>query len=260
MGISNEEKLIKCYYFDLSTENLREIFSSTSNAYTKIKDFLNEQGFEHNQHSGYVSKKPLTNAMSYRILREIAKNFTWLDDCVQKFAVTNAPDEMEMQEFLSQNARNEMKRQFKELQKEVEQYELKKDTLSLDDKQKSVDKIVKLYKLLYKRNFMQADEYKNFLNSVEKAFQIENNDKKLDKKTHSNQLTKEQILTKKLDKEVDYYETKKSVLKPYAKLESQRKIMKLCYDLIQNDMGMSSRNYGVFQSILDERTKGKILP
>ena len=259
MGISNEEKLIKCYYFDLSTENLREIFSSTSNAYTKIKDFLKEQGFEHNQHSGYVSKKPLTNAMSYRILREMAKNFTWLDDYAQRFAITNAPDEINVQGFLSKNARNEMKRQFKDLQDEIEYYKAQKDTLSLDEKQKIEDKIVNLYKNLYKRKFMQAEEYKGFLDSVAKDFQIEN-DKKIDENAHSNQLTKEQILTKKLDKEVDYYETKKSVLKPYAKIESQRKIMKLCYDLIQNDMGMSSRNYGVFQSILDERTKGKILP
>lgn len=251
---------IKCIHFDFSTDEVREQFSSTSTPYEQIKNFLEKNDFEHRQKSGYISKEPLNNYQVDILIDQLGIKFTWLDDCMQQFDIEDAPKKMNARKMISQSAKKEMKRQFKELQKEVKHYELKKDTLSLDDKQKSVDKIVKLYKLLYKRNFMQADEYKNFLNSVEKAFQIENNDKKLDKKTHSNQLTKAESITKKLDKEVDYYETKKSILKPYAKIESQRKIIKLCYDLIQNDMNISSRNYGVFQNILKERTNGKILP
>ena len=250
---------IKCIHFDFATDEVREQFSSTSTPYEQIKKFLEKNDFEHRQKSGYISKKPLNDYQIDILIDQLGIKFTWLDDCMQQFDIEDAPQKMNAQDLIIQSAQNEMKKQFKDLQNEIEYYKAQKDTLSLDEKQKIEDKIVNLYKNLYKRKFMQAEEYKGFLGSVAKDFQIEN-DKKIDENARSNQLTKEQILTKKLDKEVDYYETKKSVLKPYAKLESQRKIMKLCYDLIQNDMGMSSRNYGVFQSILDERTKGKILP
>ena len=258
MGISNEEKHIKCLYFDLSTEELLETFSNTSKPYAQIKNFLEKQGFEHNQHSGYISKKPLTRAKSYKILEKMAKNFTWLDDYAQRFAITNAPDEMNVQGFLSKNARNEMKRRFKELQDEIEHYKTQKDTLSLDDKQKIEDKIVNLYKNLYKRKFMQAEEYKGFLDSVAKDFQIEN-DKKIDENTHSKQLTKEQSLIKKLEKEVDYYENKKSVLKPYAKMNSQNTIIELCAYLFQKNVKISNKSYRIFQEILTERRNSKTI-
>lgn len=179
MGIDNEEKHIKCIHFDFLIDEIREHFSNDSTPYTQIQNFLENNGFEHNQYSGYISKEPLNDAAVYTLLRKIAKNFTWIDDCVRKFAITNAPDEMEVQGFLSQNARNEMKGQFKELQNEINYYKRKRDILLPDARKKSEDKIIKLYETLHKHKFMQTDEYKNTFDFAKKIFQVKNNTKSL---------------------------------------------------------------------------------
>lgn len=179
MGIDSEERHIKCIHFDFLIDEIREHFSNDSTPYTLIQNFLENNGFEHNQYSGYISKKPLTRAQSYAVLRKIAKKFTWIDDCVRKFAITNAPDEMEVQGFLSQNARNEMKGQFKELQNEINYYKRKRDILLPDARKKSEDKIIKLYETLHKHKFMQTDEYKNTFDFAKKIFQVKNNTKSL---------------------------------------------------------------------------------
>ena len=128
-------------------------------AYEQIKkNFLEKNGFKHRQKSGYISKKPLNNYQVDIITKELGKKFTWLDDCMQQFDIRRCTKKMNARKLISQSARNEMKKQFKDLQDEIEYYKTQKDTLSLDEKQKIEDKIVNLYKNLYKRKFMQAEE------------------------------------------------------------------------------------------------------
>lgn len=49
----------KALNFDLSTNELKKHFNSTAEAYSQIKIFMIENGFEHRQYSGYISKEPM---------------------------------------------------------------------------------------------------------------------------------------------------------------------------------------------------------
>mgnify|MGYP006922439092 CR=1 FL=1 len=44
--------------FDLDTKELLKHFKNTHQAYSAIKVFMEDNGFEHRQYSGYVSREP----------------------------------------------------------------------------------------------------------------------------------------------------------------------------------------------------------
>lgn len=62
----SEDRVItrKAINFDLSTNTLEELFGkgNTKKPYSDIKHFMEKNGFEHSQYSGYVSKEPKTKA------------------------------------------------------------------------------------------------------------------------------------------------------------------------------------------------------
>ena len=62
--------------FDLDTKELLKHFKNTHQAYSAIKVFMEDNGFEHRQYSGYVSTEKLN------------QKFKWLKDCIQKYDVT----------------------------------------------------------------------------------------------------------------------------------------------------------------------------
>ncbi|MGI0440118.1 hypothetical protein ACRE1S_06290 [Helicobacter himalayensis] len=49
----------KAINFDLSTNELKKHFNNTAEAYSQIKTFMLENGFEHRQYSGYASKETM---------------------------------------------------------------------------------------------------------------------------------------------------------------------------------------------------------
>ena len=106
MGI--DEKHIKCVNFDLSTEKLLEYFpQGTAKAYSTIKRFFLNNGFEHRQYSGYISKKPLDEYQMRKIVKKLAKHCAWLDECMKEFDISNAPPERtsakaQIREFIAQ--------------------------------------------------------------------------------------------------------------------------------------------------------------
>lgn len=109
MGIDERtgynQKHIKCINFDLDTEKLLKHFpSGTSKPYGLIKKFLESKGFEHRQYSGYVSKEPLEEYQVDSIAQELGKNFTWLKDCIQKFDISNAVENMSLKEQIEDSA------------------------------------------------------------------------------------------------------------------------------------------------------------
>ena len=108
MGINKVERHIKCVNFDLSTEKLLEYFpQGTAKAYSAIKRFFLNNGFEHRQYSGYISKKPLSDYQTRLITRKLAKQCAWLDECMKEFDISNAPPEKtsakaQIREFIAQ--------------------------------------------------------------------------------------------------------------------------------------------------------------
>lgn len=81
----------KALNFDLDTKMLKKVYSETSytNAYYEIRSFLEKNGFEHRQGSGYVSIKPMTINRVSVITEKLNDTFLWLSDCVKEFDVTS---------------------------------------------------------------------------------------------------------------------------------------------------------------------------
>jgi virulence-associated protein VapD len=74
------------------------IFGETGRrkAYACIGAFLKKENFDHRQWSGYVSRRPVSNAEMYDIVDRLAQNNLWLDTCVNRFDVTNVGSESDM--------------------------------------------------------------------------------------------------------------------------------------------------------------------
>lgn len=78
----------KAINFDLDTKELLKHFKNTHQPYSAIRAFMEENGFEHRQYSGYVSTNYISDADITLITNQLNKKFKWLKDCVQKYDVT----------------------------------------------------------------------------------------------------------------------------------------------------------------------------
>ena len=79
----------KAINFDLSTAELKKHFKNTAEAYNQIKNFMLQNGFEHRQYSGYVSKEAMEDDDIALITFNLTRQFRWLSPCTQKFDVTD---------------------------------------------------------------------------------------------------------------------------------------------------------------------------
>ncbi len=91
----------KAVNFDLNTESLKKIFKSNNPfvymiAYRKIGRFLINNGFEHRQWSGYISKQSLTPIQVTAIVKGLNKTLPWLHQCVTKFDVTDIGEQHDL--------------------------------------------------------------------------------------------------------------------------------------------------------------------
>lgn len=86
-----EAKHLKALYFDLRVKDLKEYFSETNpnGAYGKIRDYLLERNFSHEQHSGYHSKYKTTDLEIFDLIRGMSRELSWLPYCLNHFEVTN---------------------------------------------------------------------------------------------------------------------------------------------------------------------------
>jgi virulence-associated protein VapD len=89
--LSGESKRYKALNFDLDTNRLIAATGNpyTGNAYKKIRTFFESNGFEHRQYSGYRSSAAYSDSDVLRIVNELYEAYPWLNDCVQRFDVTN---------------------------------------------------------------------------------------------------------------------------------------------------------------------------
>jgi len=80
-------KMRKSLNFDLDTKKLKEHYANKNytNAYEDIRKFLSENGFEHRQGSGYISKETMSVQETIIIIKELNKNHPWLETCCKTF-------------------------------------------------------------------------------------------------------------------------------------------------------------------------------
>lgn len=108
----------KAINFDLSTNELKKHFNNTAEAYNKIKEFMLQNGFEHRQYSGYVSKELMSNRQVAKIVRKISNKFAWLSFCTQKFDVTDIGEQYDLT-YLLTNKISQKNRAIPQLQDRV---------------------------------------------------------------------------------------------------------------------------------------------
>lgn len=91
----------KAINFDLSTADLKKYFKNTAEAYNQIKTFMLQNGFEHRQYSGYVSKEAMEDDDVALIAFTLTRQFRWLSPCTQKFDVTDIGEQHDLRDILT---------------------------------------------------------------------------------------------------------------------------------------------------------------
>ena len=85
-------KTLKKYLlFDLDTTALKEEFGPKryTVAYSMIRQFLENCGFEHKQGSGYLSTEPISLNQTIAIYQAMTEEMPWLDSCSKTMDVGN---------------------------------------------------------------------------------------------------------------------------------------------------------------------------
>jgi virulence-associated protein VapD len=97
-----ERKQYKAINFDLVTKHLNSVFGEAKrgNAYSLIRSFLEKNGFEHRQWSGYRSKDTMTYTEVLDICTRLFIELPWLGNCAGKYDVTNIGREFDMLEII----------------------------------------------------------------------------------------------------------------------------------------------------------------
>lgn len=91
----------KAINFDLSTADLKKYFKNTADAYSQIKNFMLQNGFEHRQYSGYVSKEAMEDDDVALIAFNLTRQFRWLSTCTKKFDVTDIGEQHDLKDILT---------------------------------------------------------------------------------------------------------------------------------------------------------------
>lgn len=88
MAVTEKRKQIT---FDLCQESLKLYYPHASlsdqyykKAYQDIRRFMTDNGFEHRQHSVYISTGKLTTLDVVQLIERLAEAFPWLNGCVDK--------------------------------------------------------------------------------------------------------------------------------------------------------------------------------
>lgn len=103
MNSTNRPPTRKSINFDLSTNELKKRFNNTAEAYSKIKQFMLDNGFEHRQYSGYVSKEPMMDNDITIFTMKIKKQLTWLHSCTKKIDLTDVGPIYDIKDMIANN-------------------------------------------------------------------------------------------------------------------------------------------------------------
>ena len=83
----------KAFHFDLDEDRLKSLYPSESktgykSAWGKIQAFMEANGFEHTQYSGYESIHGMSYLQAYKVLEGLQKTYPWFKDCAQVATLT----------------------------------------------------------------------------------------------------------------------------------------------------------------------------
>lgn len=78
----------KAFHFDLDTKALA-LSGAPKDAWGKIRGFLEMQGFEHIQYSGYESKRAISYPEMNIVLENLQDEFPWFASCAKDARVTS---------------------------------------------------------------------------------------------------------------------------------------------------------------------------
>ncbi len=103
-----EYKQLRAINFDLNIDALKEYFSESNpkGAYREIKRFMESNGFEHRQWSGYCSKEPISNFDIIYLFDSMYEKMPWLDFCAERMDVTTIDSVYDIKAMRSMNAQS----------------------------------------------------------------------------------------------------------------------------------------------------------
>lgn len=80
--------------FDLDTAALKEHYTKSDwhNAYMDIRNYFEENGFEHIQGSGYHSKVAMSEAKAMAVIYKMTKEFPWINYCINICTISDVPE------------------------------------------------------------------------------------------------------------------------------------------------------------------------
>lgn len=86
-----DTRQFKAIYFDLRIKELERHYSKKNpkGAYSRIKTFMLQHGFEHAQYSGYHSKKKMMDLEIVDMIEIMRESLPWLGKSAAHFEVTN---------------------------------------------------------------------------------------------------------------------------------------------------------------------------
>lgn len=116
-------------YFDLTDSELKKFFGekNTSTAYRKIRRFMENNGFEHRQYSGYISLKPMSRYRVQQLIQQLGKEESWLFSCTQKLDVMEIQEEYDYLSFLQKYKIEQENKSKQEQQAQDEEWEEEED-------------------------------------------------------------------------------------------------------------------------------------
>lgn len=97
----------KAFHFDLDEGRLREVYPSDSptaykGAWGEIRAFMESQGFEHTQYSGYESKRGMSYFDAFDVMSSLRRAFPWFEKCVRVATVTEVGRRHDVLEYFRQ--------------------------------------------------------------------------------------------------------------------------------------------------------------
>jgi virulence-associated protein VapD len=93
-------------HFDMDTKALEKYYPKPSwrKSYDDVCKFLEENGFEHEQGSGYHSILPMKRATAVRIIRKMIKKHSWLNKCMNVCTIADVPVTYDITHLFNKNA------------------------------------------------------------------------------------------------------------------------------------------------------------
>lgn len=98
----------KAFNFDLDIKKLKQLYPSPSgsntsynNAWNQIQTFLQANGFEHRQYSGYETVRGMSYAEAYNVLENMQEKFPWFKDCAKVAVLTEIGKRHDVLEHLN---------------------------------------------------------------------------------------------------------------------------------------------------------------